>query len=263
MKLYYSNKGNRLGDEIQMTALLKYLRHKGTEVDYQDHKGLAKVIFPDNLVSFVNGNNGLEWLNTRNLWIWAPLLRSRGFYTEVKTTPCEPDIDIVMAPVVRPAYNKRREFSKERINVLFDLIVSRWPNSLLVIDAEYRGMVAHDKVVYSENYPQTFDLIRRSRVFLGGDTGTGHYAGAIGHSKMVLLYPDMSNDQWAFQKEVENMAKHFADSDFMMHKWDSTPCCDPSHMTILRIDANLQEIADALEACLLKPYNYASTTKYN
>lgn len=253
MRLYYSNKDNRLGDEIQMTALLKYLRHKGTEIDYKDHRGLAKAIFPDNLVNFVDGNNGHGWLYTRNLWIWAPLLKSRGFYTEVKAIPCEPDIDIVMAPVVRPSYNKGREFSNEKISTLFNLIVGRWPNSVLVIDAAYRGMIGHDKVVFSDSFPQTFDLIRRSRVFLGGDTGTSHYAGAIGHKKMVLLYPDMSNDQWAFRSEVENMAKHFADSGFLMHKWDSTPCCDPSHMTILRIDANLQAIADALEACLLKP----------
>lgn len=251
MRLYYSNRDNRLGDEIQMTALLKHLLHKGIEIDYHDHKGLA--IFPDNLVNFVHGNNGLAWLETRNLWIWAPLLRSRGIYTEVRTTACDPDIDIVMAPVVRPAYNKNREFSRDKISTLFSLIISRWPNSVLVVDAAHKGLITQtDNVVFSDSFPQTFDLIRRSKVFLGGDTGTSHYAGAIGHPRMVLLYPDMSHDQTAFQGEVEFMAKHFAEPDFLLYKWDSTPCCDPSHTTILRIDADLQAVADALEACLLK-----------
>jgi len=252
MRLYYSNYYNRLGDEIQMTALLKHLRSKGIEIDYHDRTGMAGILFPDNLTTFVHGNNGHGCFETRNLWIWAPLLRSRGIYTEVKGA-YEPDIDVVFAPVVMPSYNKARGFSNERISELFDLIVSRWPNSLLVVDATHRRVIAQrDKVVFSTSFPQTFDLIRRSKVFLGGDTGTGHYAGGIGHPNMVLLYPDMSQDQWAFRGEVEYMAKHLAEPDFMLHKWDSTPCCDPSHMTILQMDAHSQAVADALEACLLK-----------
>ena len=256
MGLYYLNSGNRLGDEIQMTAVIKYFCQKGIEVDYTDRNGLisARSIFPDNLVNFVDSNrNNLPELKTRNLWIWEPFLRSRGIYAEVKTTAYNPDIDVVMAPVIYPSYNQGREFKSDRIKELFSAIVSEWPNSLLVVDRVSRGAVAGitDKVVFSNNFHETFELIHRSKVFLGGDTGTSHYAGAIGHPKMVLLYPDMSGDRNAFRWEVELMAKEFNEPDFLDHNWDSTPCCDPSHRTVLRLDqTDTRTVMDTIGFCI-------------
>jgi hypothetical protein len=110
MQYYFESGGpvQRIGDEIQMTAILKYLvRHNGHQVWYRDGNAWvsAMSLFPDNLVIRGGDNHhGLPVLDPGHLWFWAAFLKSKGIYTELQHRyENRPDIDCVFFPCLEPA----------------------------------------------------------------------------------------------------------------------------------------------------------------
>jgi hypothetical protein len=243
--IYHENPENRIGDEIQMTALLSFFREKGITAFYKDVCPYVSAlnIFPDSLVNFVKENTDeYPKIDTFNLWIWSPFLRDRGFYTSSKKKydETESKYDCVFCPCLSPAYNEVRGLHPENAIQIHRQLRKCWGNSIMIVDADKSKMVPmEDGVVYSKNILTTFRRIELSRFFVGCDTGTTHYAGSIGHPRMTLIYPDETEVQERIKWQHDMMAWIFKRPELVNYKASSLPCCNPSNYKVLQIEGRL------------------------
>lgn len=194
-RIFQNNYLHRIGDEIQTTAVYKYLKLKNIEIDYKDsNKHISALsIFPDNIVNFVNSNiNQCPQIDFVNLWIWSPFLSTIGIHTQVSHQYTKADIEYecVFIPCLAPEYNDPRGIKNPE--ELFSAIKSVYKNAICIIDHNKKHLFGtkDHSVFYSDNIHTTFKFINKSKIFIGCDTGTSHYAGAIDHPNMFLLYPD-------------------------------------------------------------------------
>jgi hypothetical protein len=93
-------------------------------------------------------------------------------------------------------------------------------------------------VILSDDIYTTFRIVERSSVFVGCDTGTSHYAGAIRHPRMVLLYPDETEVQNRIYWQHQIMSFIFSRPELVRYRASSLPCCDPRQYTKLTVSAN-------------------------
>ena len=94
--IYQDNIHHRIGDEIQCTALYKFLRSHNITINYKDSnpKISSLTLFPDNLVNYIKEiPYKKKIVDFLNLWSWSPLLASKGFYTEVQHKYNEKNIE--------------------------------------------------------------------------------------------------------------------------------------------------------------------------
>lgn len=245
MAVYHENPDNRIGDEIQMTALLGYLTSMGLKVEYRDVCGAVSAarLFPDGLVNFVRENSaGLPKFDPFNLWVWSPFLRDRGFYTSVQKThdDSEACYDCVFCPCLAPEYNEVRGLLPDNAVAIHRALGSVFRRSVMVVDRA-KGRLIPDGtpgVILSDDIYTTFRIVERSSVFVGCDTGTSHYAGAIRHPRMVLLYPDETEVQNRIYWQHQIMTFIFSRPELVRYRASSLPCCDPRQYTTLTVSAN-------------------------
>lgn len=254
-RVYHENPEARIGDEIQGTALFGYLAHKGLKIDYKDAcPGVSALsFFPDSLVRFVPSNiSGSPKFDCFNLWVWSPFLKDRGFYTSSKKTydGSESRYDCVFCPCLAPAYNEVRGLAPDNAIQIFRKIKEVYPNSAMVVDAEKASLMPFDEpgVVASGNIYTTFRMIETCSIFVGCDTGTSHYAGAIKHPRMVLLYPDESEVQERISWQHGVMAWIFRRPELVKYKASSLPCCDPRHYSTLLVVNNAVDASEVAES---------------
>jgi len=255
--IYHEHPENRIGDEIQTTAMMAYLKHKGLEIDYRDacQKVSAAAVFPSEIVRFVRGNERrLPKFDPLNLWVWAPFLRDEGFYTSSNSchSGSQARYDCVFCPCLKAEYNEDRELSPANALEVFKEIRRHWPNSLMVIDKAKASLVQEtDGVFASDNIHTTFRIIELSHMFVGCDTGTSHYAGAICHPRMTLLYPDEEKVFRRIYWQHQMLSWVFSRPELLRYKASSLPCCDPKNFRVLRIRQNTVEPSEVTRAVQL------------
>jgi len=256
MIYYHDHPEYRIGDEIQTTALIKYLNLKGHDVHYKDSNPFVSAIelFPDNLVVFASANH-FEYpiFEPYNMWFWNPLLREKGIWTDLKNHYREEvtDLDVVFIPVLAVGYNIEREISPESALETFQELCGRHEKVCMVIDARKKHIIniEHPGVIYSKNIYDTFNYVRRSKIFLGTDTGTTHYAGGIKHPRMILAMPDekpLAKHNW--HREV--IAEQCDEPEILKMEYSSLPCCDPKQYQFFYIENNqvpLRKVLDAID----------------
>lgn len=255
MIYYHDHPEYRIGDEINSTALIKYFKAKGCNFYYKDANSFisAMKLFPDDLVIFCSENlYEYHYFEPWNLWFWNFLLKQKGFYTElnVKYEKCKADIDLLFIPVLETGYNQGREVNPDSAYELF-LSLKRNHNIKMVIDKNKQQILNIDDsdVIYSNDIYYTFDLIKRSKIFIGSDTGTSHYAGALKHPKMILISPSqeynqMLHNKFAWHREI--IYNEFKDPEILNAHYDGFPCCDPNQFKVSFMNYNSINIPDVM-----------------
>lgn len=252
---YHEHPEYRIGDEIQTTALIRYLNAKGHGVYYKDANPYvsAMELFPDNLVVFCSGNlYEYPLFEPYNMWFWNPMLRGMGLWTDLKNhyREDEADLDVVFIPVLDTGYNTERQIDPQSAQDVFDCLCSRHEKVCMVIDARKRHVLDldHPGVVYSTDIYDTFNYVRRSKIFVGTDTGTTHYAGGIKHPRMILAMPDERplHQQCSWQREL--IAERCGEPEILKMEVDSLPCCDPKQYQYFYIANHQIPIRKVLQA---------------
>jgi len=257
MIYYHDHPEYRIGDEIQTTALIKYLNLKGHDVYYKDSNPFVSAIelFPDNLVVFASANHfDYPIFEPYNMWYWNPMLRNMGIWTDLKDHYQEDkaDLDVVFIPVLNSGYNTERDITPKSAADTFHLLLRRHSKVCMVIDTRKRHIldIDHPNVIYSNDIYETFNYVRRSKIFVGMDTGTSHFAGAIKHPRMILAMPDekpLAIHNW--QREL--IAERCSEPEILKMEYNSLPCCDPKQYQCFYIKNNqmpLRKMVRAIDA---------------
>lgn len=256
MEWYYEYPPNRIGDEITVSAPMRYFMEKGDIVFYRDANQYISAIdlFPDNLVIFAKENlHNSKPLDLQNLWFWSVYLKSLGIYSVCKDKyeSSKADIDFVFIPVLDTSYYHDRAFFPTTALNIFGTILQLSPNTIMIVDAAKRHLIQsnHPAIIASDDIHKTFALIRRSRTYIGGDTGTSHYAGAIKHPRMLLIYPD--------ERALGNHVRSHRDLmtqtwnlPFYKFEYSSLPCCDSKqyrHLTLNDHDIGVNLVLNEID----------------
>ena len=255
MIYYHDHPEYRIGDEIQTTALMKYLISKGHEIYYRDSNPYVSAIeiFPDNLVTFTSENHyGFEQFEPFNMWFWSVMLRENGIYTELKRKykESEADLDVVFIPILNPGYNLERAIKPESALEMLHELERNHSKVRMIVDEAKKDLfkVDHPGIVYSSNIYETFEYVHRCKVFLGTDTGTTHYAGAIKHPRMVLALPDETEIQNNVRWHRDLIADECNEPEIRNIEVNSLPCCDPKQFQVIQISNNEMPIKKIMGA---------------
>lgn len=251
-KHVYHNVCNRLGDEIFNTALLKFLKQ---EKNYYFHYFQncyainSKDYFPEDLASFEDYNfsfYGLESFDPGCLWLWNQMLREKGYFCELKDKYNEADIkfDVIFIPLIEPEYNPTRSVARDCIIKVFESLLEKFPKTIMLADYQKKNFFnySHPNFIFSRDLKFTFDLIRKSKFFVGCDTGVSHFAAGIKHPRMVAIYPDYSLlgvDSQAHYINLKNYIKrNFGIKNIFDYNYCALPCCDSKNCKVLLLDNN-------------------------
>lgn len=256
MDWYYEYPPNRIGDEITVSAPMRYFMEQGDIVFYRDSNRHISAIdlFPDNLVIFTKDNlHNSKPLDLQNLWFWSVYLKSLGIYTSCREVydPDKTDIDFVFIPVLETEYYHERAFSPTTALNIFAALSRLSPKTVMVVDAAKRHLIAadHPTIIASKDIHDTFRLIRRSKTYIGGDTGTTHYAGAIKHPRMLLIYPDERGLGNHVRSHRYLMTRTW-NLPFYQFEYSSLPCCDTKqyrHLTLQHHDIGIGQVLDEIQ----------------
>lgn len=242
----------RLGDEIFNTALIRYLKENKNYCFHYSKNCYAidsEKYFIDGLVQFESSPYtyaGIEEFHPFSLWLWNEMLQDKGYYCEIKDKydSSKADLDIVFFPMIAPEYNPNRDLKKECVSKIFFELLKCFPNTLMVIDKNKRQHfdLSSKNCFYSPNLKESFDLIKRSKVFIGCDTGVSHYAGSLNHPRMVFLYPDYKKIGVDFLPEYihlkRNIVKKFNVPEIYNYRFSTLPCCNKNNYRVVDIENN-------------------------
>jgi|APGre2960657404_1045060.scaffolds.fasta_scaffold00253_6 hypothetical protein len=237
-KIFECNTANRIGDEIQLSALYKYLKTKKININYQDGNRYISMlnVFPENIVNFVRNNSEENTtIDLVGVWNWAPFLRANKFYTEsqIKYDNSKIEFDCVFIPYIKPNYYFERELKNSE--EVFQQILLNFPNSICIIDSNKKNefKLKDRRVVFSDNIYTTFKYIEKSKYYIGCDTGTTHYAGSINHPRMILLYPSDNNVLKVIMWQRYAINFIYKIQEILEYNPSSAPCCDPNNFRII------------------------------
>lgn len=265
MKAFCQSNGNRrVGDEIATTAVWKYYRKFKYPAEipiyyYDTNKfGIPSTeLFPKNLVQFVDkptfdiGRKHWQWLDEHNLWIMSPFLRYKQIYSELAhRQSINPKYDVVFCPLIAPDYDVARGMSPRFTVSLIDSIYKIWPNSYIILDAnKIQIKNAHPNIILSKSFAETFEYIRESKIYIGGNTGTSHYAGGIDHKSMILLYDTNEKNKIVFQKQRIQMSLILEEPELLNSDFDYNcePNCNRKNYTLYILDDHQFDIPTILK----------------
>lgn len=260
-KHVYHKITNRLGDEIFTTALIKYLQDKQNyffhyckdcyAIDSEDY-------FPENLVKFENKSfvyQGIDSFDPGCLWLWNEFLQERGFYCEIKDKydKSKADLDVVYLPIVSPEYNSARALEAKCALGVFYKLLEKFPKTIMIVDLKKKKdfEFSHPNFFYSHDLKVTFDLIKRSKIFIGCDTGVSHYAGSINHPGMVLFYPDykkMKVSEYPIYVNIKKkMLNKFKIKELADYGFSTLPCCNPQNYRVANLNNNLVDVDEVVQ----------------
>lgn len=265
MLFYHEAKYHKIGDEIFNTAILKYFKMKyGATFLYKDVNPYISAIefFPDDLAVFCADNfYGNAVFNPHCIWFWNQMLKDKKIFScsKIKYDLSLVDIDLVFVPLLHPAYNEPRGMKIEMAYEFVLYILDNFDNSKIIIDAHKRHILNldHPNVIYSKDINEAFDYIKRSKIYVGGDTGTTHFAGSINHPQMILFYPDEKLTDDKFGESCRQVICNlFDEPEIMNYQYSSLPCCDPKNYQVIQMVANeisKRQFLEALEKTKTKP----------
>jgi hypothetical protein len=256
MIYYHNHPEYRIGDEIQTTALIKYLKTKGHEIYYKDSNPFVSAIelFPDDLVVFTSENFfNYEIFEPYNIWFWSVMLREKGIYTELNHQYEESKIkfDVVFTPVLSPTYNLERAIKPESALSMLNMLTNQYDKVRMIIDKNKKHLfkeIENNNIIYSDDIYETFEYIKCSKIFLGTDTGTTHYAGALKHPRMVLALPDETPIQNNVRWHRDLIAERCNEPEMLNIEVNSLPCCNPKQFRVVQIENNEMPIKKIMRA---------------
>lgn len=238
----------RLGDAVQLTAILEYFKRRGLRVylgDYSPNVNMSYLFPPDlhlNVHSYSSLMCHLPHIDIMHPWVWAPYLKDIGIYTRLSTQydhNKNHEYDVVFIPCLKPDYHKGRGVKPQNALEIFKAIKTRYRNCRMIVDANKRNLIpSDDPDIYASRYMETtFKMIENSKIYIGCDTGTSHYAGGIRHPRMALLYPDESvfTESWAHKQSVAYIFNH---PQLIDYETTCLPGCNPRHYRALRLQNN-------------------------
>ena len=243
-KIFESHPENRMGDEIQLSALYKYFKQKNIEIHYQDANQLISMIniMPDSLVKFSRKNKyKYPVLDLIGLWNWSPFLQANNFYTEnqIKYDDSQTEFDCVFIPYLAPDYYKARGIQNPE--EVYLALKSKFKKTICVIDKNKKNhfKLNDNSLILSDNIYTSFKYIEKSKHYIGCDTGMTHYAGSIGHPRMTLLYPDDSDVLKVVMWQRYAIAYIFGEKDVLRFIPSSLPCCNPKNYNVINFTKNV------------------------
>lgn len=246
MDYYFHNKNNRIGDEIQMTAFLQYIKQMYPEktIFYRDENPYfsAREYFPEGLVTFCEDQpSGTEWLHTGNLWTSRNIFVRRGIYTRVNRQHCPAEEErAVFFPLLSPDYNLSRRMDIEVVK----MVLAEYGNLTVYVDPhkpqDKELLDAHGVPYSCVSLGEAIEAICSSTCYIGGDTGFTHIAGAAGHANVVAIYGNSDHDKTAFRHDQQWFSDHYKEEDSLAewNYWCSLPCCPPKHLRTMIMENN-------------------------
>lgn len=255
MIYYHNHPEYRIGDEIQTTALIKYLKTKGDEIYYKDSNPFVSAIelFPDDLVVFSSENFfNYKIFEPGDIWFWSVMLKEKGIYTELnhQYKESEVEFDVVFSPVLCPTYNSIRAIKPESALSMLKILADQYNEVRMIVDKNKKHLfkeIENSNIIYSDNIYETFEYIKHSKIFLGTDTGTTHYAGALKHPRMVLAFPDETPIQNKVRWHRNIIAKQCNEPDILNIEVSTLPCCDPKQFKVVQIENNEMPINKVMQ----------------
>jgi hypothetical protein len=235
----------RLGDAIQVTAILDYFKKLGIQVFFGDWSPNVNTtyLFPPDLYTYTR--NVLPYIPVIDIfhpWVWAPYLKDIGVYTRLSRQydiNKNHEYDVVFVPCLEPDYHKGRGIKPQNAVDIFQRVKKNYRNCRMVVDAAKRHIIPSDDpdIVASRFMETTFKMIENSKIYIGCDTGTTHYAGGIGHPRMALLYPDESVfvDSWLHKLTLAYIFDH---PQLLNYETTCLPGCNPKQYRALRLHNN-------------------------
>ena len=191
----------RVGDIVGICNVIEYLRknnenikffmHQGTINDAQHCQIFFKYIFENtNYFASEPGSNGLSW-NKVNVWDF------RAISGDLIVIPNEERSanKVVMFPLFDAPYNTYRNWPKE---VFFQKIEKYfvnypdWERVICIADEKLLPSGNYDDYTISTDFLTNLQHIKTCKMFIGGDTGTSHFAWALTSGPESLRYV-MSN----------------------------------------------------------------------
>lgn len=243
----YNYGGSRIGDKIGASMLIQYqIEEKGDKFILIDPSWDSHTSFPvrqffpqisnyvietknsDEITNTLIGK-GFEHFGTGNIWITAPSLKLDTGYTPSMYLPkyikdfmnklvvesedktlkkrlLDFDIKIVNHCLTDPAYNVGRQHNPEQWMSLMKRIRE------YLLEQNIDGVVA-DIPQYTLPFQQAIGIIACGDIFIGGDTGSTHVAGAL-KKNIVAIYGNSDHDVKAFPRGEQS------------HDWCSDPLSD-------------------------------------
>jgi hypothetical protein len=245
MNYYFHNKNNRIGDEIQMTAFLQYIKKMYPEktIFYRDENQYlsSREYFPEGLVTFCEDQPPCtEWLHTGNLWTSRNIFVRHGIYTRINRQHCPIENRAVFFPLLSPEYNFPRRMDIEVVKKM----MSEYDNLTVYVDPhksqDKRLLEAHNVPYSCVSLKEAIEVICASTCYIGGDTGFTHIAGAVGHTNIVAIYGNSDHDKNAFRHDQQWFSDHYQEKDSLAewNYWCSLPCCPPKHLKTMIMENN-------------------------
>lgn len=246
----YNYQNDRIGDKVAVSALIQHeieeYGHQFVLIDpkWDDFKSFPiRQFFPQISKFVLETRNpeeamemclgaGFERLETGNLWITVPSLKLDTGFTPTMFLPphakkfaetitanykdgtskriIDHDIRIVNHCLVDAPYNPARNHDANQWFKFLDRVKDYLEQNKI------NGIIV-DVPPYEWSFQQVIALISLSNIFIGGDTGSTHVAGAL-KKNIVAIYGNSDHDVKAFHEQKEREGRS--------SEWNSDPLSD-------------------------------------
>jgi hypothetical protein len=132
------------------------------------------------------GQQDLTWRKV-NLWDLRDMIGDSVVITNNKVT----EKKIVVCPIFDAPYNTYRNWPKE----VFESVIKKYStdeykeyDKLICVDNRFSDFFKFDGWKISTDFEQNLNHIMTAETFIGGDTGTSHFAWALDRGPKNLLY---------------------------------------------------------------------------
>jgi len=141
--------------------------------------------------SAFEGNQDLPWKNV-NLWDFRDII---GDLVKIPNHQ-KPEFKIVVCPVLDAPYNTYRNWPKPVFEKILKICEQGYPNNFerVLCVSPNVDLTDYDTSRWqvSTNFIENLHHIMNTQVFIGGDTGTSHFAWALDTGPKELIYYNSS-----------------------------------------------------------------------
>jgi len=191
----------RMGDLVAVCNAVEYLRKNNPDIkfhmkhgsiDESDHvqRFYDFLLINTNYFSALPGNQDLPWKRV-NLWDFRAISGD-----QVKITNSLPMKNkVVIFPLFDAPYNTYRNWPKQIFLQKLEQCCSEYPQYEKIICVSNRGLLPpadYSQFTISTDFMDNIHHVMTCKVFLGGDTGTSHFAWSLDRGPETLRYV-MSN----------------------------------------------------------------------
>lgn len=189
----------RNGDLVAVGNVVEYLRKKENNKNikfFLSQDSMSSADFCKKFYSFLNentdyfslvpGNSILPWKRV-NLWDFRAISQD---LVKIKNTK-EAQNKIVVFPLFNAPYNTYRNWPIELFISILSDYEKNYPNHerIVCLDPEIKiGNLDQSKWKVNTDFNTAINHIMESEIFVGGDTGTSHFAAALDRGPNCVYY---------------------------------------------------------------------------